>query len=196
MDVRMMSEIMEVPLPRACSRRLMSFLTFHISMFFSASFACCCSLMLAGLLLCELGGIKGCGAACQSIFKHFFPGLRRGPRDGRTSAGGCRASGNDAGRTARSNSRNKYLQALRREWVGGRGRTVSRSHVEFAVKGGRCWEAAAAFSGLRVNVRCVTGQVALSCRARACLRLGAARLCLLTNEHCACNISVILQRIF
>lgn len=31
---------MEVPLPRACSRRLMSFFTFHISMFFSASLAC------------------------------------------------------------------------------------------------------------------------------------------------------------
>lgn len=33
----MIREIMEVPLPRADSRRLMSFLTFHISMFFSAS---------------------------------------------------------------------------------------------------------------------------------------------------------------
>ena len=30
---------MEVPLPRACSKRLMSFFTFHISMFFSASLA-------------------------------------------------------------------------------------------------------------------------------------------------------------
>lgn len=29
---------MDVPLPLAVSRRLMSFLTFHISMFFSASF--------------------------------------------------------------------------------------------------------------------------------------------------------------
>lgn len=36
----MMSEIMEVPLPLAASRRLMSFLTFQISMFFSASFGC------------------------------------------------------------------------------------------------------------------------------------------------------------
>lgn len=35
----MMSEIMEVPLPRAASRRLISFFTFQISMFFSASFA-------------------------------------------------------------------------------------------------------------------------------------------------------------
>lgn len=30
-NLRMMSEIMLVPLPRAASRRLMSFLTFHIS---------------------------------------------------------------------------------------------------------------------------------------------------------------------
>jgi hypothetical protein len=38
---RMMSEIMDVPFPRAASRRLMSFLTFQISMFFSASLGCC-----------------------------------------------------------------------------------------------------------------------------------------------------------
>jgi hypothetical protein len=37
---RIMSEIMLVPLPRAASRRLISFLTFHISMFFSASLGC------------------------------------------------------------------------------------------------------------------------------------------------------------
>jgi len=36
----MMSEIMDVPLPLAASRRLINFLTFHISIFFSASFAC------------------------------------------------------------------------------------------------------------------------------------------------------------
>lgn len=36
----MMRDIMEVPLPRACSRRLMSFFTFQISIFFSASLAC------------------------------------------------------------------------------------------------------------------------------------------------------------
>ena len=36
----MMREIMEVPLPLAASRRLINFFTFHISMFFSASFAC------------------------------------------------------------------------------------------------------------------------------------------------------------
>jgi len=35
----MMSEIMLVPLPLAASRRLISFLTFQISIFFSASFA-------------------------------------------------------------------------------------------------------------------------------------------------------------
>ena len=34
---RIMSEIMDVPFPRADSRRLMSFLTFQISIFFSAS---------------------------------------------------------------------------------------------------------------------------------------------------------------
>jgi hypothetical protein len=32
---------MDVPLPRAASRRLISFLTFQISMFFSASLGCC-----------------------------------------------------------------------------------------------------------------------------------------------------------
>ena len=35
-----MSEIIEVPFPRAASRRFMSFFTFHISKFFSASVAC------------------------------------------------------------------------------------------------------------------------------------------------------------
>jgi len=38
--LRMMSEIMDVPFPLAASRRFMSFLTFQISMFFSASLAC------------------------------------------------------------------------------------------------------------------------------------------------------------
>jgi hypothetical protein len=33
----MIKDIMDVPFPLAASRRLMSFLTFHISMFFSAS---------------------------------------------------------------------------------------------------------------------------------------------------------------
>lgn len=54
----MMSEIMLVPLPRAASRRLMSFLTFHISMFFSASLACCCwELMMA--VVPKDGGAEG-----------------------------------------------------------------------------------------------------------------------------------------
>ena len=35
----MIKLIIEVPLPRAASRRLINFFTFHISMFFSASFA-------------------------------------------------------------------------------------------------------------------------------------------------------------
>lgn len=39
-DLRMTSDIMEVPLPRASERRFISFLTFQISMFFSASLAC------------------------------------------------------------------------------------------------------------------------------------------------------------
>lgn len=37
-SLRMMREIMEVPFPLAASSRLISFLTFQISMFFSASF--------------------------------------------------------------------------------------------------------------------------------------------------------------
>jgi hypothetical protein len=37
---RIMREIMEVPFPRAASKRLMSFFTFQISIFFSASLAC------------------------------------------------------------------------------------------------------------------------------------------------------------
>jgi hypothetical protein len=44
-----MSEIMEVPFPRADSRRLISFLTFQISMFFSASPPCpCCWELMVG----------------------------------------------------------------------------------------------------------------------------------------------------
>lgn len=39
---------MDVPLPRAASRRLMSFLTFHISMFFSASFGCGADMIAEG----------------------------------------------------------------------------------------------------------------------------------------------------
>lgn len=48
----MMSEIMEVPFPRAASRRLISFLTFQISMFFSASLGCsfCPGAMVAAVM--------------------------------------------------------------------------------------------------------------------------------------------------
>lgn len=45
-NVRIMSEIMEVPFPRADSKRLINFLTFQISMFFSTSFPCCWELIL------------------------------------------------------------------------------------------------------------------------------------------------------
>lgn len=57
-DARMMSEIMEVPFPRADSRRLISFFTFQISMFFSASFACCCWELMMGEAkeICSQGG--------------------------------------------------------------------------------------------------------------------------------------------
>ena len=46
--VRIMREIMEVPFPLAASKRLISFFTFQISMFFSASFAWA-SLILADI---------------------------------------------------------------------------------------------------------------------------------------------------
>ena len=36
----MINEIIDVPFPRAASRRLINFFTFHISIFFSASLAC------------------------------------------------------------------------------------------------------------------------------------------------------------
>lgn len=42
----MMREIIDVPFPLAASSRLMSFLIFHISIFFSASFACWTALIL------------------------------------------------------------------------------------------------------------------------------------------------------
>lgn len=43
----MISDIIEVPLPLAASSRLINFFTFHISMFFSASLACGCELIMA-----------------------------------------------------------------------------------------------------------------------------------------------------
>jgi hypothetical protein len=45
----MISEIMEVPFPLAVSRRLMSFLIFHISMFFSASFCTGADMLRGGV---------------------------------------------------------------------------------------------------------------------------------------------------
>lgn len=57
-SVRIMSEIMEVPFPRADSRRLISFLTFQISIFFSASFGGG-ALILAGRQLIRGESIGG-----------------------------------------------------------------------------------------------------------------------------------------
>jgi len=54
---------MEVPLPRAASRRLISFLTFQISMFFSASLGC--SFFpddMAAVVLCECAGWVSVGS--------------------------------------------------------------------------------------------------------------------------------------
>ena len=75
----MTSEIMEVPLPRASARRLMSFLTFHISMFFSASLACCCSLMLAGRVLCEPWDQKLRGGLVSRNVLNTFSRAAEGP---------------------------------------------------------------------------------------------------------------------
>lgn len=61
---------MEVPLPRACSRRLMSFFTFHISMFFSASLAC------GALIVSEFGEDDQSRSGC-SLVMLFFPFLFR-----------------------------------------------------------------------------------------------------------------------
>jgi hypothetical protein len=75
----MMSEIMEVPLPRACVKRLMSFLTFHISMFFSASLACCCSLMLAEFVLCEPWVQRLWGGLVSRNVQNTFSRAAEGP---------------------------------------------------------------------------------------------------------------------
>jgi hypothetical protein len=119
----MMSEIMEVPLPRACVKRLMSFLTFHISMFFSASLACCCSLILAGLLLlCEPWDQRLRGGLVSRNVLNTFSRAAEGPERRSHRASRCSGSGGgDAGPVEGSIWRNKYLQVLRREWVG-RGR--------------------------------------------------------------------------
>ena len=67
-DERIMSEIIEVPLPRAISRRLISFLIFHISMFFSASLAW-------GALILEIdGGVAYVGGGVSAGV--FLGGLK------------------------------------------------------------------------------------------------------------------------
>lgn len=66
---RMMSEIMDVPFPRAASRRLISFLTFQISMFFSASLGCCSfDDMVAVWVRCACVVVKGARAGLSKRF--------------------------------------------------------------------------------------------------------------------------------
>jgi hypothetical protein len=92
--IRMMREIMEVPLPRAASRRLISFLTFQISMFFSASFpwGCCdmtaCVECVCG---CVYGVRRGAKFACGVKAQPWNDGgrLHGGSGGGR----GCYAAG-------------------------------------------------------------------------------------------------------
>ncbi len=67
---------MEVPLPRACSRRLMSFFTFHISMFFSASLAC-------GALIVSEGAEYGHSSSRRCV------GKVEGPESAGFSYKGC-----------------------------------------------------------------------------------------------------------
>lgn len=68
----MMSEIMLVPLPRAASRRLISFLTFHISMFFSAS----APWPWGGADMAGVGGGRCVQAGCSSGDVKFSGGGR------------------------------------------------------------------------------------------------------------------------
>lgn len=56
---------MLVPFPRAASRRLISFLTFQISMFFSASFACGADMAAVVLKACVRGCSAGRGGGCE-----------------------------------------------------------------------------------------------------------------------------------
>ena len=63
----MMRDIMEVPLPRACSRRLMSFFTFHISMFFSASLACWALIVSEGVEYRHSGRICHLAMLCYAM---------------------------------------------------------------------------------------------------------------------------------
>jgi hypothetical protein len=69
----MMSEIMLVPLPRAASRRLMSFLTFQISMFFSASAPWGGCDDMAGLCVCVC-----LFSGCAQVGCREFCAVRRG----------------------------------------------------------------------------------------------------------------------
>lgn len=62
----MTSEIIDVPLPRASARRLINFLTFQISMFFSASFACGALMVSGGI--CLVDPIRACS---QYSFKSY-----------------------------------------------------------------------------------------------------------------------------
>jgi hypothetical protein len=180
----MMSEIMEVPLPRACVKRLMSFLTFHISMFFSASLACCCSLMLAGLVLCEPWVQRLWGGLVSRNVQTLFPELRRGPRDGRTGAGRCSGRGG----------------VVQDRW---RGEIHATSTYRL------CAESGWVKRGVRVDGVAVTRRV---CGERKCVVLrpqrppfselrtsrhslfpAFPRLCLLAKSRCNNNMSVILQ---
>jgi hypothetical protein len=64
-------------------------------------------------------GMKAVGGGLVSRnVQTLFPELRRGPRDGRTGASRCSGRGGGAGPMETRIPRNKYLQALRREWVG------------------------------------------------------------------------------
>jgi hypothetical protein len=49
---------------------------------------------VGGACVVRAVGNKGCGAGLSvEMFKHFFPELRRGPRDGRTGASRCSGRG-------------------------------------------------------------------------------------------------------
>jgi hypothetical protein len=81
----MMREIMDVPLPLAASRRLINFLTFQISMFFSASFGC------GALILIEGGPYEG-GQSLGSCLQNGW--MRVSAWNGKTgrsvfAVGGC-----------------------------------------------------------------------------------------------------------
>lgn len=77
-SVRIMSEIMEVPFPRADSKRLINFLTFQISIFFSTSFPCCWELILgdAKVQYHQRGGMSMGPLACRRL-----TGLKMGRRN-------------------------------------------------------------------------------------------------------------------